>query len=107
MHPCIHASTMCSIAGVLARHNQAHGRSQHSNIDIAVYCPPEVLHLSGPLFGDIEGIKDVYDAFISERTAQVKLNTAKCIACGWLRIGVWVATNHEALLDRRYLIMGR
>ena len=69
-------------AGVLARHNQAHGRSQRSNIDIACYCPPEVLHLSGPLFGDIEGINDVHDAFISERTAQVKFNIAKCTTCG-------------------------
>ena len=51
--------------GVMERWNQHHGRAQGSTIDMETYCPPEVKRAMGPLFGDIDGIKERYDAWMS------------------------------------------
>lgn len=87
---------LCSVGivcpGVMARHNQMNGRSAGSTIDIACYCPAEVFQLSGPLFGDLEGIQDTYDSFMETKIATARQNIAKCTTCGshWMWLGMWV-----------------
>ena len=48
-----------------------------------VYCPHDVLQASGPLFGDIEGIQDSYDAFMEAKWVNIKLDMCKCTTCGY------------------------
>jgi hypothetical protein len=76
----------------MARHNQNNGRHIDSEIDVACYCPPEVFQLSGPLFGDLEGISDKFDSFLASRMAQTKFSFDKCTTCGLhlLWLGVWM-----------------
>jgi len=79
----LHFPMHLSIPGVLARHNKHNGRSIGSRIDLEVYCPPDVLQVSGPLYGDTGGIQDAYNSFMSNRLASVKLSMCKCTTCGY------------------------
>jgi hypothetical protein len=45
-------------SGLLARCNKVNGRSPQSRVDLAVYCPPDILQIGGPLFSDVDNIKD-------------------------------------------------
>ena len=71
------------IPGVLARHNKQNGRSEGSRIDLEVYCPPGVLQVDGPLYGDTMGIQGAHDLFMSEQIANIKLSMYKCTTCGF------------------------
>ncbi len=64
------------------RHNRAFGRAICSKIDLDVYCPAEVLQQSGPLFGDLEGIKAEVDEFISNKMLDIRVQ-CKCVICGF------------------------
>jgi hypothetical protein len=70
-------------SGVLARFNRVHGRSEDSNIDISVYCPEDVLHLGGPLFGDSESIKTTLAEFLSKKVSDDRQTMPKCRVCGY------------------------
>ena len=45
-------------SGVLARCNKVNGRSPQSRVDLTVYCPPDILQIGGPLFSDVDSIKE-------------------------------------------------
>ena len=68
---------------MLARHNKQNGRSEGSRIDLEVYCPPDVLQVDGPLYGDTMGIQGAHDLFMSEQIANIKLSMYKCTTCGF------------------------
>lgn len=69
--------------GVLARSNKLNGRSENSRVDLTVYCPPEVLQVGGPLFGDIPGIQHRLDTFMQQKCVEDKLHIPKCTTCGY------------------------
>ena len=52
-------------------------------VDLTVYCPEEVLHAGGPLFGNTEEIQELYDAFVGSRLQQEHLDMDKCFICGY------------------------
>ena len=59
------------------------GRSEGSDIDLAIYCPPDVLHMGGPLFGDAQSIKTALDDFLNARVIDDKMEIPKCTVCGF------------------------
>ena len=69
--------------GVMARFNRIHGRAEGSDMDLSVYCPPDVLHMGGPLFGDTEGIKAILDEFLGVKVSNDKFKVPKCRICGY------------------------
>ena len=75
-------AALYSFQGVLARYNAKHARASDSSIDIDVYCPPEFLEGSGPLFGDTESAQSVLDEFLSAKVCDHKI-ADKCVTCGY------------------------
>ena len=69
--------------GVLERHNKLNGRQKASRVDLDVYCPPDVLQVGGPLFGDAESMQEAFDSFISAKCVNDKLHMHKCSICGF------------------------
>ena len=68
--------------GVLARHNKLNGRQQSSRVDLDVYCPPDVLQVGGPLFGDCDSVQEKFDSFMSSKIDD-KVLMNKCTICGF------------------------
>jgi len=88
------------LAGVLARYNKLHGRAVDSTIDVDTYCPPEILQVGGPLFGDIEGIAEKYDDFLSNKISLTKLEISKCCICGYPNC-TCIACDHRVSLPSK------
>ena len=68
---------------MLARHNKLCGRAETSRVDLDIYCPPNVLHVGGPLFGDVDGIHSALNNFLAHKLSDAKLEADKCSVCGW------------------------
>jgi len=51
-------------------------------MDIDVYCPPEFLEGSGPLFGDTESAQFALDEFVSAKVCGNRV-ADKCVTCGY------------------------
>ena len=64
----------------IAGPNRRHGRRETSMVDLQVYAPAEILREPSPLFTDVDGIAERYNAFL-QSVYQTK--EVLCQACGY------------------------
>ena len=71
-----------AVKDVVASTNSRRGRAHGSNIDLTTYAPTSVIVEPGPLFADVEDIKERFDARTTEARS-TKQAMLLCSICGY------------------------